>query len=147
MKMADWDRPGFKDRPAEAAPALLPLITNWPPKRRRARALLEHYRRRGPFEDRLGKSNARTGNGLSAAAFEANEAALLSKLLAFTLARMIRGELEGSSGNGWDLKRVQRTVVKTAARVTERGRRLVVNAARTAGFLWARVGSGRTLVA
>ena len=68
---------------------------------------MEHHRKRGTFEDRLGEFNATIGNSLSAGSFAAKEAALLLKLLAFNLAGMIRGELEDSSGNGWDLKRVQ----------------------------------------
>ena len=64
---------------------------------------------------------------------------MLLKLLAFNLAGMIRGELEDSSGNGWDLKRVQQTVLKAGARVTEHSRRLFVDVARAAGVLWSRV--------
>lgn len=115
------------------------LITNWPRERRGAWELLEHYRNRGTFEDRLGEFNGTIGNGLSADSFEANEAALLLKLLAFNLAGIVRGELEGSSGNGWDLRRVQQTVLKAGARVTEHGRRIIVDVARAAGVLWARV--------
>jgi hypothetical protein len=87
------------------------LITNWDADRRSAWDLLAHYRKRGTFEDRLGEFNACVGQGLSAGAFEANEAALLLKLLAFNLAGMIRGELEDASGTGWDLRRLQRTVL------------------------------------
>ena len=115
------------------------LITNWPSQRKGAWALLEHYRKRGTFEDRLGEFNACVGSGLSAGAFEANEAALLLKLLAFNLAGMIRGELEDASGNGWDLLRVQRTVLKTGARVARHSGRLLVDISRAAGALWKRV--------
>jgi hypothetical protein len=115
------------------------LITNWPPERRGAWALVEHYRKRGTFEDRLGEFNACVGNGLSAAAFETNEATLLLKLLAFNLAGVIRGELEDASGTGWDLLRVQRTVLKTGARVAKHSRRLLVDISRAAGALWGRV--------
>jgi hypothetical protein len=115
------------------------LITNWPQRRRGSWTLLEHYRNRGTFEDRLGEFNACVGNGLSADSFEANEATLLLKLLAFNLAGMVRGELEDASGNGWDLKRVQRTVLKTAARVVKHSGRLLVDISRAAGVLWSRV--------
>jgi len=114
-------------------------ITNWDADRKGAWSLLEHYRKRGTFEDRLGEFNACVGNGLSAGAFEANEAALLLKLLAFNLAGMIRGELEDASGAGWDLKRVQQTVLKTAARVAKHSGRLLVDISRAAGVLWGRV--------
>jgi len=115
------------------------LITNCPRRRRGSWTLLEHYRNRGTFEDRLGEFNACVGNGLSAGSFEANEATLLLKLLAFNLAGMVRGELEDASGNGWDLKRVQRTVLKTAARVVKHSGRLLVDISRAAGTLWSRV--------
>ena len=115
------------------------LITNWSRDGKGAWALLQHYRKRGTFEDRLGELGACVGDGLSADAFEAGEAAPLMKLLAFNLAGMIRGELEDASDTGWDLKRVQQTVLKTGARVTKHAGRLLVDISRAAGTLWARV--------
>jgi len=115
------------------------LVTNWPAERMDAWALVEHYRKRGTFEDRLGEFNACVAGGLSAGAFEANETALLLKLLAFNLAGVVRGELEDASGTGWDLKRVQRTVLKTGARVAKHSGRLLVDISRAAGVLWGRV--------
>jgi hypothetical protein len=115
------------------------LATNWRVEQRSGWDLVEHYRRRGTFEDRLGEFNAAIGNGLSAGSFAANEASLLLKLLAFNLAGMLRGELEDASGCGWDLKRVQQTVLKAGARVVEHGRRVIVDVARAAGVLWERL--------
>lgn len=115
------------------------LVTNWSVEQRSGWELVEHYRRRGTFEDRLGEFNAAIGNGLSAGSFVANEASLLLKLLAFNLAGMLRGELEDASGCGWDLKRVQQTVLKAGARVVEHGRRVLVDVARAAGVLWDRL--------
>lgn len=115
------------------------LITNWPAERRSAWELVEHYRKRGTFEDRLGEFNGVIGQGLPARSFEANEAALLLKLLAFNLAGMVRGELEHASGNGWGLQRVQRTVLKTGARLVRHAGRLVLDVSRAAGKLWRRV--------
>ena len=115
------------------------LVTNWSAERMDAWALVEHYRKRGTFEDRLGEFNACVAGGLSAAAFAANEANLLLKLLAFNLAGVIRGELEDASGIGWDLQRVQRTVLKTGARVAKHSGRLLVDLSRAAGVLWGRV--------
>ena len=66
-------------------------------------------------------------------------AALLLKLLAFNLAGILRGELEDASGCGWDLKRVQQTVLKAGARVVQHARRLIVDVARAAGVLWDRL--------
>ena len=133
------DLPDAKTGLRELFPHYFFLITNWSCQRRGAWELVEHYRRRGTFEDRLGEFNAVLGNGLSADSFEANEAALLLKLLAFNLVGMVRGELEDGTGNGWDLKRVQQTVLKAGARVVEHGRRLWVDVARAAGVLWDRV--------
>ena len=115
------------------------LVTNASADQRNAWDLLEHYRKRGTFEDRLGEFNAVIGPGLPAESFEANEAGLLLKLLAFNLTGMIRGELEDSSGHGWDLKRVQQTVLKAGARVAEHGRRVIVDVAKAAGVLWGRL--------
>ena len=133
------DLPDAKTGLRQLFPRHFFLITNWRVDRKGAWALLEHYRNRGTFEDRLGEFNAVIGNGLSAGTFEANEAALLLKLLAFNLAGMIRGELEDASGTGWDLKRVQRTVLKTGARVVKHAGRLLVDVSRAAGMLWGRV--------
>ena len=115
------------------------LVTNWRVEQRSGWELVEHYRRRGTFEDRLGEFNGAIGNGLSAGSFEANEASLLLKLLAFNLAGVLRGELEDASGCGWDLKRVQQTVLKAGARVVEHSRRVFVDVARAAGVLWDRL--------
>ena len=133
------DLPDPKTGLRELFPHSFFLITNWSADAKGAWDLLEHYRNRGTFEDRLGEFNACVGNGLSAEAFEANEAALLLKLLAFNLAGVIRGELEDASGNGWDLRRMQRTVLKTGARVARHSGRLLVDISRAAGVLWGRV--------
>ena len=133
------DLPDAKTGQRKLFPHHFFLITNWGVDRRGPWALVGHYRNRGTFEDRLGEFNACLGNGLSASSFEANEASLLLKLLAFNLAGMIRGELEDASGAGWDLKRVQRTVLKTGARVVKHSGRLLVDVSRAAGVLWGRV--------
>ena len=104
--------------------------------------VLEHYRNRGTFEDRLGEFNAVIGGGLPQESFEANQTGLLLKLLAFNLVGMVRGELEDSSGCGWDLRRVQQTVLKAGARVVQHGRQIFVDVARAAAVLWCRVLDG-----
>ena len=133
------DLPDPKTGLRELFPHHFFLVTNWQVEQRSGWELLEHYRRRGTFEDRLGEFNGAIGNGLSAGSFEANEASLLLKLLAFNLAGMLRGELEDASGCGWDLKRVQQTVLKAGARVVEHSRRVFVDVARAAGVLWDRL--------
>ena len=126
----------------ELFPRYFFLVSNWRAEQRGGWELLEHYRRRGTFEDRLGEFNAAIGNGLSAGSFAANEASLLLKLLAFNLTGILRGELENTSGCGWDLKRVQQTVLKAGARVVQHARRLIVDVARAAGVLWDRLLDG-----
>jgi len=115
------------------------LITNYPTHQRRAWELVEHYRQRGTFEDRLGEFNACLGGGLSQGKFAANETALLLKLLAFNLLGMLRGEMESTSEHGWDLGRLQQTVLKAGARVVKHSGRLMVDLARAAGVLWQRL--------
>jgi Transposase DDE domain group 1 len=115
------------------------LVTNYRIAQRRAWTLVEHYRQRGTFEDRLGEFNACVGGGLSQGNFPANETTLLLKLLAFNLAGMLRGEMEDASPNGWDLKRLQQTVLKAGARVVKHGGRLIVDVAHAAGMLWDRL--------
>jgi len=133
------DLPDPKTGLRELFPHYFFLVTNWGIDQRSGWALVEHYRKRGTFEDRLGEFNAVIGPGLPAESFEANETSLLLKLLAFNLAGMIRGELEDSSGCGWDLRRVQQTVLKAGARVAEHGRRIFVDVAKAAGVLWGRL--------
>ena len=133
------DRPDRKTGLRDLFPHSFFLVTNWRPEQKGSWALLEHYRQRGTFEDRLGEFNAVIGNGWSAELFAANEASRLLKLLAYNLAGMLRGELEDASGTGGDLKRVQPTVLKAGARVVEPGRRVLVDVARAAGVLWGRL--------
>ena len=133
------DLPDPRTGVRELFPHYFFLVTNWSSAQRSGWDLVEHYRRRGTFEDRLGEFNGAIGPGLSANSFAANEASLLLKLLAFNLAGMLRGELEEASGCGWDLQRVQRTGLKTGARVVEHGRRVIVDVARAASVLWARL--------
>ncbi len=133
------DLPDPKTGFRELFPHYFFLVTNWRADQRTAWELVEHYRKRGTFEDRLGEFNAVIGPGLPAESFEANEASLLLKLLAFNLAGVIRGELEDSSGRGWDLRRVQQTVLQAGARVVQHSQRLWVDVAKAACVLWERV--------
>ncbi|MFH1417938.1 MAG: IS1380 family transposase, partial [Planctomycetota bacterium] len=139
MVLVVIDLPDSKTGLRELFPRYFFLVTNWRTEQHGGWELVEHYRKRGTFEDRLGEFNGAIGSGLSAGSFAANEASLLLKLLAFNLAGLLRGELEDASGCGWDLKRVQQTVLKAGARVVEHGRRLIVDVARAAGVLWDRL--------
>ena len=88
--------------------------------------MLDHYRQRGTFEDRLGEFNAAIGCRLSSPNFEEYEATILLGLLAFNLASMMRNEFEDELGGCWDLSRFQQSVLRTAARVVKKSRRLVI---------------------
>lgn len=133
------DRPDPKTGSRALFPHAFFLVTNWRQEQRTPWDLVEHYRKRGTFEDRFGDFNACVGGGLSQGSFLANEVSLLLKLLAFNLAGMVRGELEDETGNGWDLKRVQQTVLKAGAQVVKHSGRLFVDVAEAAGVLWERL--------
>jgi hypothetical protein len=130
------DKPDPKTGQLELFPHSFFLVTSWTEEEKSAAELLEHYRRRGTFEDRLGELRACVQAHLSSPRFEENEATLLLCLLAFNLVAMLRGELEDATGNGWDLARVQRTVLKAGARVNTSARRLMVDVAAAAVVLW-----------
>jgi hypothetical protein len=132
------------DKPAPTGQlALLPdyffLITNWREANMSAEELLAHYRGRGTFEDRFGEFNQALGASLSSPRFEENEASLLLALLAFNLTNILRMEMERGSPNGWDLGRLQRTVLKAGARLVTGGRRLTFYLAAAAARLWERL--------
>ena len=112
------------------------LMTNDPSRHRDAWERIEHDRGRGTLEDRRGECNDCLGNGLSQKSFEVNETCLLLKLLAFPLAGALRGEMASASPHGWDLGRLQQTVLRAGARVVKHGGRLMVDVARAAGVLW-----------
>ena len=63
----------------------------------------------------------------------------LLSLLAFNLGSMLRRELEVSTGTGWDLGRLQRTVLKAGARVVKKSRRLLLDVAAAVLPLWQRL--------
>ena len=81
------------------------LVTGYEESEMDAEQCLEHYRRRGTFEDRLGEFNQALGAHFSSPNFRENEVTLLLCLLAFNLANFLRCELEDELGGCWDLKR------------------------------------------
>jgi hypothetical protein len=133
------DEPDPKTGQLEFFPRHFLLVTSWSSRERSAREVLEHYRRRGTFEDRIGEFRNAVLPNLSSPRFEENEVHLLLGLLAFNLVSMLRGELEDTGANGWDLGRVQRSVLKAGAQVVQSARRLVVDLACAARVLWARL--------
>jgi len=133
------DKPDPKTGQLEFLPRFFFLITNWTSAERGAKELLEHYRRRGTFEDRIGELSQAIAPRLSSPRFGENEVHLLVSLLSLNLLGVLRSELERETGNGWDAGRVQRSVLKTAVRVTKASRRLIVDIALVAVGLWNRV--------
>ncbi len=130
------DRPDPKTGQLDLQPRYFFLVTNWKPDQRTAAELLDHYRRRGTYEDRLGELSQAISPRLSSPRMVENELHLLLALLAHNLLSILRGELESEFGSGWDVERVQRTVLKAAVRVTKAGRRLIVDTALSAVPLW-----------
>jgi hypothetical protein len=134
------DGPDPKTGQLEFEPNYFFLLTNWRAEEKSADELLDHYRRRGTFEDRFGEFNAAIHLKLSLPTFAENEATLLLGLHAFNLAGMIRGGLEDApDSHGWDLGRVQKTVLKAAGRLVRGGHRLVLYVAAPAAALWRRL--------
>ena len=115
------------------------LVTNQSEKAKAAKELLDHYRQRGTFEDRIGEFNKAISVNLSQASFAENEAVLLLALLAFNLLAILRGEMESTSPNGWDLSRLQRTLLKAGARVVKGGRRIWFDVAAAVAPFWERL--------
>jgi len=133
------DRPDPKTGQLELFPHHFFLVTSWSPEKRSAADLLEHYRRRGTFEDRIGELGRAILPSLSSPRFEENEVHLLLALQAYNLTAMIRGELEATGESGWDLQRVRTSVLKAGAQILTSGRRLVVDIAAAVSWLWSRV--------
>jgi hypothetical protein len=122
------------------------IVTNWPPKRMSPWKLLEHYRQRGTFEDRLGEWNA-LGVNLSQDAFAKNEVTLLLSLLAFNLLEVLRREMESAAdprpnppaspeADGFDMTRFRNVVLKAGAVLIRGGRRLWFDLAEGIAPLW-----------
>lgn len=100
------------------------MVTNWPPSVKSGEELLDHYRQRGTFEDRLGEFNEAIGPHLSSPNFDENEVTMLLALLAFNLSTMLRNEFEDALGGCWDLGRFQQSVLRAGGRVVKHSRRL-----------------------
>lgn len=133
------DRPDPKTGQLEFLPRCFFLVTSWKPSERTGLELLDHYRRRGTFEDRLGELSQAISPRLSSPGFSENEVNFLLSLLSYNLLSILRGELESAPLSGWDAARLQHTVLKTAVRITKGGHRLIVDIALSAVALWTRL--------
>jgi len=130
------DRPGPKTGQLDLFPNYFFLVVGWKPEELDGAAALEHYRRRGTFEDRLGEFKQAIRPRLSHDDFAANEALLRLSLLAFNLASLLRLEYEDAAGSCFDLGRFQRDVLKAGGRVVKQARRLVLRMARVVAPFW-----------
>ncbi len=137
--LAVVDKPDPKTGQLELFPHYFFLVTSWEKKEKSSDELLEHYRRRGTFEDRFSEYNAAIGAHLSSPTFQENEAAFLLYLLALNLVLILRAEMEATTGNGWDLRRVQQSVLRAGARVVKKARRVVIYVAAVVVPLWNRL--------
>lgn len=133
------DQPDPKTGQLTLQPRHFFLVTSYSAEERPAAERLEHYRKRGTFEDRLGEFRQWIGPKLSSQEFESNEATLLLALLAFNLANMLRCELEHAGGACWDLGRFQKSVLKAGGRIVKHARRVIVDLAQAVVPLWERL--------
>lgn len=133
------DKPDPKSGQLNLLPDYFFLVAGWKPEELDGPAALQHYRRRGTFEDRLGEFQQAIGPHLSHADFHENETVLRLSLLAFNLASMLRIEYEDKAGSCIDLARFQRDVLKAGGRVVKHARRLVLYVAQAAVPFWKRL--------
>ena len=112
------------------------LVTNFPRSTHSGRRVLQHYRQRGTFEDRLAEFNEVLGPHLSLPTQQKNQISLLLALLAFNLSSFLRLEVEDVTCGSWDLTRFRECVLKAGGRVVSRGRRLVVKVANALTIIW-----------
>jgi len=112
------------------------LVAGYDEAEKSGQECLEHYRRRGTFEDRLGELNGALGTQLSSPEFRENEATFLLCLLSFNLINFLRCELEDELGGCWDLKRFRNYVLKSGGRVVKHSRRLFLDVATAVVGFW-----------
>jgi hypothetical protein len=130
------DQPDPRTGQLNLLPEYFFLLVGWKEEELDGPAALEHYRRRGTFEDRLGEFQQAIGPHLSHDTFAANEAVLLLSLLAFNLVSALRIEYEDAAGSCFDLTRFQRDVLKAGGRVVKHARRVVVHLAQVVSGYW-----------
>ena len=111
------------------------LSTNHDKKTMPAKKVLEHYRRRGIFEDRIGEFNDVIGLHLPHREYRKNEVLFQLAVLAYNVLSVIRCELEPDVLE-LDLGRVQKRVMKAGARIVKGGHRILLRVADAALGWW-----------
>jgi len=112
------------------------LLTNHPKSTRSGWNILQHYRQRGTFEDRLSEFNTVLGPHLSQLDCWKNDVNLIMALLAFNSSSILRLELEAAHGGSWDLGRFRDCVLKAGGRIVKHGNRLIVKLANAVSIFW-----------
>jgi hypothetical protein len=112
------------------------LLTNYPRSTRSGWDILQHYRQRGTFEDRLSEFNNVLGPHLSQDDCWKNDVTMIMALLAFNLSSFLRLELEAAHQGSWDLSRFRDCVLKAGGRIVKRANRLIVKLARAVSNFW-----------
>jgi len=130
------DKPDPRTGHLDLVPRYFFLITNWPGALRSGVQVLGHYRKRGTFEDRLGEFNDAIGPHLSSREFAENEVTMLLALLAFNMTTMLRNEFEDARGGCWDLRRFQKSVLRSGGRVVKHARRVWIHVEENVGSFW-----------
>lgn len=130
------DQPDPRTGQLNLLPRYFFLVTNWPKTLRSGEEVLDHYRQRGTFEDRLGEFQEAIGPHLSSREFVENEVTMLLALLAFNLTSMLRNEFEDALGGCWDLHRFQQSVLRAGGRVVKHARRLWLHVEQSVGSFW-----------
>lgn len=133
------DLPDAKTGQLNLIPHYFFLITNLEEAKYDRWQVLEDYRKRGTFEDRLGEFKQTIGPHLSSQSFAKNEATMLLGLLAYNLTSMLRIELEDDLGGCWDLDRFQSSVLQAGARIVKHARYLSVDIAQCVVNFWTRL--------
>ena len=84
------DRPDPKTGQLELFPKHFFLVTSWKQTEKGLEEMLEHYRRRGTFEDRLGELSQAISPRLSSPRFVENEVNFLLSLLSYNLLSILQ---------------------------------------------------------
>lgn len=130
------DRPDPVTGQLNLLPEYFFLVAGWRERELSAEDALEHYRKRGTFEDRLGEFVHAVSKHLSSHHALDNEITFLLSLLSFNLTSFLRIELEGQAGGGWDLRRFQNYVLKAGGRIAKGAHRLKLYVARAVLPFW-----------